>query len=205
MKNQYLLIRNEGTLLVTTMLILLLISLFGKWALTASITENKIAANSRYQKKLFYAAEAGLEHMKERLQKEFSMRSRARIASGQMPDWDFALNGSVSGIQPARDTDFDNGAIWIMDQLMEDGSASSCSYSVTVWNNPDDKGGAINDTDQLITIRSVSLGSRGTRSSIEAILRSQNSGETITGYFAQAGASQNKSLDVNHMTDFSTQ
>ncbi len=208
MEGKCLLKNEEGAILVISMLVLLLLTLMGKWAITTSTMEMGIAANDKFYKKTFYTAEAGLGHIKEMLQTEFKERNRARIASGQCPDWDFALNGTVADIDAATDTNFDGGAVWVMDQALGDGARLSGDYTVTVWNNPADRGGITNDTDRLLCVRSVATGPKGTTSRVEALLLGQASGEAITGYFAQAGAGSGKnhnSRDVRGISDFKVQ
>ena len=194
----------EGAILVIVMLVLLLLTVMGRGAVTTSVTEMGISGNERLYKKTFYTAEAGFEHAKALLQTEFRQRNRARIASGQNPDWDFSLNGIVTGIQPATGLDFDGGAVWVRDTAFDDGSGLSGSYTVSVWNNPSDRGGITNDTDRLICVRSTARGPRGTTSSVEVLLLGQASGETIGGYSGQLGGGCNHvSRDVRAIADFS--
>ena len=208
MKIKPLLKNDEGAVLVIAMLLLLLLTLIGRVATTTSTVEMEIAGNERFHKKTLYAAETGLGHVKELLQAEFRNSNRAKIASGQYPDWDFALNGSVVGVDAANDTNFDGGVTWLLDQALKDGTGLSGSYTVTIWNNPDDEGGVTNDTDQLLKVRSDAIGPKGTKSSFEVILFGQASGEAITGYFAQAGGGAGKnsnSRDVRAISDFARQ
>jgi hypothetical protein len=193
---------DKGAVLVVVMLILLLLALMGKGATTTAFIEMGIAANERFYKMTFYTAEAGIAHIKTRLQTEFSDRNQAKIASGQIPDWDFALNGTVEGVSAAIGTNFSEGAVWVEDQTLDDGERLASHYTVSVWNNPDDKGGITNDTDQLLCIRSEATGPRGTMSSVEVILLGQASGEAVTGYFAQVGA---RNMDVRAISDFTVQ
>jgi len=199
---------DAGAVLVIVMLLLVILTLLGKTATTRSTVEMGIAANDGLSKKAFYAAESGLEHIRARLQTEFANKNRAKIASGQMPDWDFALNGSVEAVEAATDTDFDGAATWIKEQAQDDGGWFMGNYTVRVWNNPADRGGASDDTDRLLCIRSVATGLRGTKSSVEVILLGQAFGEAVTGYFAQAGGGagkNNNSRDVAAISDFTVQ
>jgi len=202
-------LKNEGgAVLVIAMIVLLLLTLLGMGAITTSGIERGIACNEVFDRKTFFAAEAGLEHIKARLQIEFCNRSQSKIASGQNPDWDFALNGTVNGMAAATDTNFEGGAVWIMDQALDDGARFSCKYTVAAWNNPDDRGGVYNDTDRLLCIGSLATGPKGTRSRVEAVLVGQISGEAITGYHAQAGSGageNNSSRDVRAISDFTIQ
>jgi len=207
MKKKCTLEKNKGAVLVSAMLLLVLLTLMGKSITTLSTNEMKIAGNERFEKRTFFAAEAGIGHIKAILQSEFANRNLAKIASGQSPDWDFALNGTLADINPATSTDFDGGSVWIDDQPLDDGARLTCSYTVTVWNNPDDGGGITDDTDQLLCVRSVAFGPKGTKSSIAILLLGQATGDAVTGYFAQSGggAGNNNSIDVNAISDFTVQ
>ena len=199
---------DKGAVLVIAMLVLLLLTLMGRGAITTSSLEMGIAGNERCHNITFYTAEAGIEHIKAMLQTEFTIRNRAKIASGQNPDWDFALNGTVEGIDAATDTNFIGGAVWVNNQALGDGAGLSCNYTVTVWNNPADRGGITNDTDRLLCIRSVAADPGGTTSNVEVVLIAQASGEAITGYFGQDAAGSgrnNNSRDVRAISDFSIQ
>ena len=107
MKEKCILENNKGAVLVTAMLVLVLLTLMGKSITTLSTNEMKIAGNERFEKRTFFASEAGFGHIKAMLQSEFTNRNQAKIASGQSPDWDFALNGTVAGINAATSSDFD--------------------------------------------------------------------------------------------------
>jgi Tfp pilus assembly protein PilX len=199
---------DTGAVLVIVMLMLVILTLLGKTATTRSTVEMGIAANDGLSKKAFYTAESGLEHIKARLQTEFANKNRAKIASGQIPDWDFALNGSVEAVEAATDTDFDGAATWIKEQAQDDGGWFMGNYTVRAWNNPADRGGTSDDTDRLLCIRSVATGLRGTKSSVEVILLGQAFGEAVTGYFVQAGGGagkNNNSRDVAAISDFTVQ
>lgn len=198
---------NEGAVLVSAMLVLVLLTLMGKSITTLSTNEMIIAGNEMFEKRTFFASEAGLGHIKAILQSEFTSRNQAKIASGQSPDWDFALNGTLADIDPATSANFDGGSVWIDDQPLDDGARLSCRYTVTVWNNPDDGGGITDDTDQLLCVRSVAIGPKGTKSSIAILLVGQASGDGVTGYFAQSGggARNNNSIDVHAISDFAVQ
>ncbi len=208
MIKQNIIFSENGAVLVTALLILLLLAFLGKAAVTGSKMEREIAANHESYKKTFYTAQAGLAHAKAQLQAAFTDRNQARIASGQSPDWDFALNGSIIAVNPATSTDCAGGAVWIKGHPLEDGTGSPQTYTVTVWNNPEDPGGAEDDTDCIIFVRSLALGGKRTKSSIEALLRGQNSGHAVTGYFAQPGngtGKNNNTRDIHGITNFTRQ
>ena len=201
--------KNEkGTVLVIAMFVLVLLTLMGKSISTLATRELKISGNERVEKRNFFAAEAGLGHIRAMLQSEFTQRSQAMVASGRIPDWDFALNGTVEGIQSAIAAECEGRTVWIQDQALGDGAKRPCRYTVVVWNNPEDPGGVMDDTDQLLYIQSSATGPGGTHSSVAILLQGQASGEAITGYFAQAGSGGGwcqSSRDIRPVSDFTIQ
>ena len=208
MNKKRILKNDKGTVLVIAMLVLVLLTLMGKSISTIATRELKIAGNERVEKRSFFAAEAGLGHIKAMLQAEFTHKNQANIASGQIPDWDFALDGTVAGIKAAISAKCDGGSIWINDQPLGDGAKWPCNYTVTVWNNPDDKGGITDDTDQLLWVQSSANGPKGTHSSLAVLLRGQALGEAITGYFAQSGSGGggcHTCRDIRPVSDFTIQ
>lgn len=208
MKRKSILKNEGGMVLVIAMMLLLLLSVMGRSIATTSSIEMKIAGSERFSKKTFFAAEAGVGHIKTWLQSEFTNRNQAKVASGQSPDWDFALKGFVENINIATAMDFDGGSAWITAQALGDGAKIPCNYSVRIWNNPDDKGSITDDTDQLLCVRSIATGPGRTKSCIEVILLGQASGEAIAGYFAQAcggTGKNNNSRDIHAISDFTVQ
>ena len=201
--------KNErGAILVIAMLLLVLLTLMGKSISTIANRELKISGNEQVEKRIFFASEAGLGHITAILQAEFTHRNQAKVASGQIPDWDFALDGTVEGVDAARTAECNGGSLWIKDQPLGDGAKWPCHYTVTVWNNPEDKGGVTDDTDQLLCVKSSATGLKGTQSSIVILLRGQASGDAITGYFAQSGSGGgwgNSCRDVRPVSDFAIQ
>ncbi len=207
--NRKSIVKDEGGMvLVIAMMVLLLLSVMGRSIATTSSIEMKIAGSERFSKRTFFAAEAGVGHIKAWLQSEFTNRNQARIASGQVPDWDFALKGLVGDINIATAMDFNGGSAWITEQALDDGARIPCNYSVRIWNNPEDKGSITDDTDQLLCVRSIATGPSRTKSCVEVILLGQASGDAITGYFAQASGGtgrNNNSRDIHAISDFTVQ
>jgi type IV pilus assembly protein PilX len=201
--------RNDnGAVLIIALLVLMLVAVMGKFALTTSIMEKMISSNHRHQKQIVYMAEAGLESTRGVLQAEYTARNKAKIASGQSPDWDFALNGTEPNVNPALDTYVDKGAVWADQTPIAAEANSSGHYTVIAWNNPDDPGGAQDDTDGLIFLRSIATGPKQSQSIIEAVLLGQITGEPITGYSAQAGAGSGRnqnSRELKPISDFTAQ
>ena len=201
MHKKSIIIGNEGGyVIIAAIMVLALLTLIGISATNISTTEKHISTNSLLYERAFYTAESGLEHVRELLKVQFVQFNSVNLATGASPDCDFALNGAVTGVA-ATGSNFAGGVVWINTVL------NGVTYSVRVWNNADG-GGATNDTDGLIFARSVAIGPRGARCSIEHLLVGNAAGESITGYSAQQGAGSGKSYvsnDADAITDFSEQ
>ena len=183
----------EGYIIIAAVMVLALLTIIAVSALNVSTTEVKIAANELLYEKTFYAAESGLQHLKQ------LMRNLV-VNSGTAPNWSFALMG-------AQDTtgdgfgDYEGGVEWINREI------DGITVKVSVWNNAD-SGDFANDTDGLIYARSAARGPRGSACSIEILLRSEIIGVTIGDYSAQQGAGPGKNYvsdDVAPMTSFENQ
>lgn len=179
----------KGAALVVTLMILGIMSAIGIAATDTADMETIISGAQRDQQVAFYTAEAGIEHAKGILRSLFVSSNSTKIASGGSADWDFAVDGSQSGIAAATGTSFDGGTVWI-----SSGTAGGRgSYTVTVWNPPGDGGSATDDADGKIMLRSVATGTGGGNSSIEITLNGYiTGGGAVTGYSAQAGAGSGK-------------
>ena len=202
MHKKSIIIGNEGGyVIIAAIMVLALLTLIGISAANISTTEKQISTNSLLYERAFYTAESGLEHVRELLKVQFVQFNSVNLATGKSPDCDFALNGAVTGVA-ATDTNFNGGVVWINTVL------NGVRYRVTVWNNAEVGGSAVNDIDGLIFARSVAIGPRGAQSSIEQLLVGDAAGESITGYSAQQGAGSGKSYvsnDADAITDFSKQ
>jgi len=190
----------DGYIIIAAVMVLALLTIIAVSALNMSTTEVKIATNELLYEKTFYAAESGLQHLKQLLRSQVVNYNGANLASGTPPNWSFALKG-------AHDTtgdgfgDYDGGVEWIKREI--DGIA----VKVRVWNNAD-SGDYGNDTDGLIYARSVARGPRRSASSVEILLRSTMNGFTIGDYSAQQGAGSGKNYvsdDVEAMASFENQ
>jgi hypothetical protein len=183
----------EGYIIIAAVMVLALLTIIAVSALNTSTTEVKIATNELLYEKTFYAAESGLQHLKQLLRSQV-------VKSGTAPNWSFALMG-------AQDTtgdgfgDYEGGVEWINRDI------DGITVKVSVWNNAD-SGDCANDTDGLIYARSAARGPRGSACSIEILLRSEIIGITIGDYSAQQGAGPGKNYvsdDVAAMTSFEDQ
>lgn len=194
----------RGSALIISIFILILLTVIGIATINTSMTEILISAAEKDRERCFYVAEAGEEHAKGMLTGLFVQRNSARIASGGTPDWDFALDGTEAGVNATTGLNHDGSTTWISNG---DGGGGY-TYDVRIWNNADG-GSAIDDTDGLIYVRSISSGPNGGSASIEIILRGWVSADgSVTGYAAQAGAGAAKAYvgdDLNAINNFSQQ
>lgn len=177
-------IREEnGAVLVVALMMLCLLTIIVAAASKTTSIETMISGAEKDKKETFYAAEAGVAHIKGLMASLFLNRNNFKIAQGQTPDWDFALNGSEPGISAATGTDAASGATWITGANL----GGNAIYDVVVWNN-DDGGGATDDTDGIIYIQAIATGLQGGRTVIEVSIQGTITGAgSITDYEAQEG------------------
>jgi hypothetical protein len=186
---------DRGSVMVAALMILVLLTIIGISASNISVTEVQIATNSLLHERAFYTAESGLGHAKELLKVPFVQQNTVKVATGATPDWDFAITDATG-------PGFNGGVAWVNTAL------AGVSYTVTVWNNPDDVGGATDDTDGRVFIRSVARGPRGAVCRIETLLDGNSSAIGITGDYAQEGSEAGKgytSQDLEKITVFNNQ
>ncbi|EAT14239.1 pilus assembly PilX N-terminal domain-containing protein [Desulfuromonas acetoxidans] len=198
-------IKNErGAALIVALVVLTLLTIIGLAATNTSILETMISSTERSRAEAFYAAEAGIEHLRRNFKSIFITNNNAHLAAGEDPDWDFVLNGSQVGVDAATDMSFEGGARWITGGTL----GTDYQYDVTVWNN-DDGGSAIDDNDSIIYMRATAHVPDGGTASIEiSLFGGASGGNALAGYGAQEGAGSGKnynSNDINRITDFSAQ
>lgn len=201
-------VNEKGSALITALVILTLLTILGLAATNTSMLETMIAGTEKTHSEAFYAAEAGIEHLRRNFKNIFVEKNAARMAAGQPPRWTFALDGSQPGVSAASATSYAGGAEWITDGDM----GSRYTYNVRVWDNED--GGTTgnehqNDTDGIIFMRSEAKGPNNAFAAIEISLSGGASdGEVLGGYSAQEGGGSGKNYnanDINAMGDFSSQ
>lgn len=189
-------LRNQqGAALITAMVILVLLTIIGLAATNTSMLETMISGTEKTRSEAFYAAEAGVEHLRRNFKDIFVAENNAKIASEDTPDWNFALQGSPEiPNSAATGTTYATGALWI-----EDGNLSgNYLYDVTVWNNQDDGGTAIDDTDGIIFLRADARVPGGGTASIEVMLKGETTGsEGLGGYGGQEGGGAGKNYSAN--------
>ncbi len=190
--------KEDGYIIIATVLILALLTIICVSALNMSTTEIKIATNELLYERTFYAAEAGLQHLTELLRIQYIDSNSAILSSGGTPNWSFALLGAV-------DSDGDNigdfaGSVEVLNRKLD-----NINIHVRVWNNDDEEGDPAKDTDGLIYVHSEAAGPRGALCQIEMLLEGKMSGVAVSDYSAQAGAGPGKnfvSSDADVMTNF---
>lgn len=205
-------LRNQnGAALITAMVILLLLTLIGIAATNTSMTETKISATERTRSEAFYAAEAGVDHLRRNFKSVFLDKNAAKFAAGSDPDWDFALqgpDGTYNSGDDATGITYLTGARWITDGNL----SGNYLYNVTVWDN-DDGGTAGNtfrdDTDGIIYLRADARVPGGGAASIEIMLHGASTeGDALSSYGAQEGGGAGKnynSSDVGAVDTFERQ
>jgi len=190
----------EGFIIIAAVMMLALLTIIAVSALNTSTTEVKIATNELLYEKTFYAAEAGLQHLKQLLRSQVAKYQAVNPVSGTVPNWNFALQGAQDTTGDGNG-DFEGAVEWINREI------DGITVKVSVWNNAD-SGNYETDTDGLIYARAAATGPRGSACSIEILLKSTMSGFTIRDYSAQQGAGAGKNYisdDVRAMTSFDDQ
>jgi len=199
--------QQQGSVLITALIILTLLSLIGIAAINTSILETMIAATEKVHSEAFYAAEGGVEHLRRNFKNIFVDRNSSKIAAGDTPDWDFVLDGS-EGVPAATDITYAGASNWIVDGDL----GSRYLYTVKVWDNDD--GGTVgnearDDTDGLIFMRAeAQVPNQGFAAVEILLLGGASAGEAIGGYGAQEGGGSGKnynSTDADGISDFSSQ
>lgn len=175
----------RGFAIFGAILVLALVTIIGIAAISTSTSERRTATNFMLYERVFYTAEAGLEHAKEAFKN--TLRTPANIAVMAVtsrPDWSFALIG-------ATDTTYEGGKTW-KQNLPFGGN----TYTITVWDN-DDNADPTNDSDGLIWIRSEAIGPHNSRCSIETLVTATATSDPIHGYNAQEGGGSGKNFTSN--------
>jgi type IV pilus assembly protein PilX len=176
----------RGFAIFGAILVLALVTIIGIAAISTSTSGRRTATNFMLYERVFYSAEAGLEHVKEAFKN--TLRTPANIAVMAImgrPDWSFALNGATA-------TSYAGGVTWISDQ-----SIDVNTYTITVWDNDDGDGNPAHDSDGLIFIRSDAVGPQNSSCSIETLVTATATSDPIHGYNAQEGGGSGKNFTSN--------
>lgn len=176
----------SGFVIFGAILILAVVTIIGIAAISTSTSERRTATNFLLYERVFYSAEAGLEHVKEAFKN--TLRTPANIAvmavTGR-PDWSFALNGATG-------TSYPGGVRWITNQAID-----TNTYTITVWDNDDGDGDPTQDSDGMIFIRSDAVGPQNSSCSIETLVTATATSDPIHGYNAQEGGGSGKNYTSN--------
>ena len=192
-------IGNErGVVLVAALLILVVLTIIGVAAINTSTMERQTSFNFMIHERAFYAAEAGMEHVKEALRDSLRQPTRlALVAITGKADWTFVLSGPPA----ATGTTYAGGTKWITNQPFD-----KFQYTITIWDNNDGDSNPAADADGLIWVRSEAIGPRNARCSLETLLDANAITNPVSGYNAQEGSGSGKTYTStdSHAVDFGT-
>jgi hypothetical protein len=181
----------RGFAIFGAILVLALVTIIGIAAISTSTSERRTATNFVLYERVFYTAEAGLEHVKEAFKN--TLRTPANLAvmaiTGR-PDWSFALVG-------ATDTTYAGGVVWDPPEWDPPLTLGGNNYTITVWDNDDGDGDPASDADGMIFIRSDAVGPRNSSCSIETLVTATATSDPIHGYNAQEGGGSGKNFTSN--------
>jgi type IV pilus assembly protein PilX len=151
-------IRSEqGSALVITMLLLVVLTIIGVAATHTSYIEILTASASKRRQAAFYAAEAGMEHAVKLLYRRFAEANSVAPNA----DWDFMLDGSQDkpggGGKLAAATEWrpTGGVPYLVGEPLP---GNEYTYDVLLYNNVDGGIDATDDVDGVIVIRSIGRG-----------------------------------------------
>jgi hypothetical protein len=221
MKPERCVVKNErGSTIVAALLILTLLTIIGIAAINSSTTERATSANYLLYERVFFSAEAGLEHAKAALQNQLSLQIPLLAAGGTpkfnpmlsqgphpatnyFPENPTALDWKkLSNFPPTLDT----YALYLGSAIV-DSPLEGYQYSIYIWDNKDDADPLV-DSDGTIFMLAQAVGPRNSKSSIFSTLVADAVKDDLSGYNAQEGAGSGKgysSLDKGGISDFTTQ
>jgi len=187
----------KGAALLTAIVILALLTIIGMAATNTSMLETMISGTEKSRVAAFYAAEAGVEHLRRNLKELYLQHNKNKNISDQ--NWNFALDGSING-ETATGQDYQGGA-----RLIEDGDLNgNYKYNVFVWNNKDG-GTATSDIDKVIHLRADAQVPGGGSASIEILLLGDLTDVSpIGGYGAQEGGGSGKNYTASDVDTVDT-
>jgi hypothetical protein len=172
----------RGFAIFGAVLVLALVTIIGIAAISTSTSERRTATNFVLYERVFYTAEAGLQHVKEAFKNTLRRNIAQMVANGTPINWNFAL-GTATTAYPR--------ITWISNQPI-DGN----TYTITIWDNNDDSNPA-DDSDGLIWIRSDAVGPHNSSCSIETLVTATATSDPIHGYNAQEGGGSGKNFTSN--------
>jgi hypothetical protein len=182
----------RGSAIVAALLILALGTIIGIAAIKTSTVERQSAFNFLTYERTFYTAEAGLERAKEVLKMEFSRQ--VAPSNPTEANWSFAL-------ATATDSSYAGGV-----KLLNNQSLDGNTYTVTIWDNKDEAPAVDDpkvDKDRMIWLRSEASDPRGSKSTIETLLRAKDF-QDLRGYDTQSYGGPDKASTSNDASTIST-
>jgi type IV pilus assembly protein PilX len=224
MKPERSVVKNErGSTIVAALLILTLLTIIGIAAINSSTTERATSANYLLYERVFFSAEAGLEHAKAALQNQLSTQI-ALLAAGGTPRFNPMLSqgphpatnyfpGHVGDPTAADWKNLSNSPPTLGTYALYLGSAivnsplEGYQYSIYLWDNNDDADPLV-DSDGTIFMLAQAVGPKNSKCSIFTTLVADAVKDDLSGYNAQEGAGPGKgysSLDKGGISDFTAQ
>ena len=212
-----------GSAIVAALLILTLLTIIGIAAINSSTTERSTSANYLLYERVFFTAEAGLEHAKAALQNK--LRDQIPLlATGQRPKFSFALSQTPSPATnyfPGHSGD-PTAADWrrlaefpptlggyktYFGSAITNSPLQGYQYTIYIWDNNDDANPVV-DSDGTIFMLAQAQGPKNSRCGIFTTLVADSDSNPLSGYNAQEGAGPGKgysSLDKGGISDFTVQ
>jgi len=207
MKPKRCVVKNErGSTIVAALLILTLLTIIGIAAINSSITERATSANYLLYERVFFTAEAGLEHAKAALQNQLSSQLPL-LATGQSPNFSSILmqvpDPATASFPTGYDLSLLSSATLPVGYKKYFGPAPVNSplegyqYNIYIWDNndepgPDDTIKAVTDKDSTIFMLAQAVGPKNSKCSIFAVLVADADKDALSGYSAQEGTGSGK-------------
>ncbi len=163
MKEKLMLKNEDGSIIVISLVVLVLLTMLGIWANNTSTIELQIAGNEKAQKIVFYAADAGIQAGRAALND---------LKVGDRGNWDKLLQGSEL---------VGHAGISTLDGVIEEGAGNDrnvgpATFTLAVRDNDDLDGNDQVDTDNIIIL--TSTGTYGDAvADVEAYLRFIGAGD----------------------------
>lgn len=217
-------VKNErGSTIVAALLILVLLTIIGIAAINSSTTERATSFNYLLYERVFFAAEAGLEHATAALQNQMSPYVPVWAANGESPNFSFALSQTPDPATASFPTGYDLSRLSTKSTelppgfklLKYNGSAivnsplEGYQYTIYIWDNMDEDPATdapAVDKDGTIFMLAQAVGPNNSNRSIFTMLEAAADSSSLSGYNAQEGAGSGKgysSLDKGGI-NFST-
>jgi len=162
MKEKIMLKNEDGSIVIISLVVLLLLTMLGIWANNTATIELQIAGSEKAQQIVFYAADAGVEAGRAAL---------SRLKADDKGNWDKLLQGSEL---------VGHAGISTLDGVIEEGtgndrSVGPATFTLAVRDNNDLDGNTQVDSDNILILTSTATYGDAV-ASIEAHLRFSGGG-----------------------------